>query len=291
MTRKQLLFALRRLSRHRLTTGINILGLTLGILACLVIYLYVSFEFSYDRFHPDGDRIYRVLQTSVRPDGLKMNSAWMSGPFGPALRQEVSGLDAVTTLFTDDSRVRIPIPGKPDRVIPGISENEREHITFADTDYLKIFHYQWLAGNPATALRQPFSVVLTESEAERYFQGGRPEDWLGRSLVYEDSLTVSVTGIVKDWDQNTDFGFKDLISFSTLENSFLESYIEGWQRSGSGINVYVKLAPATTVAQVEQQFPAFAQRHMPRTKSTYSLQPLDDVHFNVAIQDQYGRRA
>jgi putative ABC transport system permease protein len=119
--------------------------------------------------------------------------------------------------------VLIPVAGKPNRIIPGISSDEPYHITFADTDYLKIFHYQWLAGNPATALQRPFSVVLTESEAKRYFQDGAPENWMGRSLVYEDSLTVSVTGIVKDWDQHTDFGFKDLLSYSTLENSFLKA--------------------------------------------------------------------
>ena len=76
--------------------------------------------------------------------------------------------------------VRIPVAGQPARVIPGISGDQTYHITFADSDYLKLFHYQWLAGNPATALQKPFSVVLTESEAKRYFQSGRPEDWMGR---------------------------------------------------------------------------------------------------------------
>ena len=201
MIKKQLLFALRRLGRHKLTTTINLLGLTFGILSCVVIYLYVAFEFSYDKFHADADRIYRVITSMPDPTGTRHSNAWMSGPFGPALRQETSGFSAVTTLFTDDTRVLIPLAGQPARVIPGISGNQTDHITFADTDYLKIFHYQWLAGNPATALQKPFSVVLTESEAKRYFQGGTPEDWMGRSVVYEDSLTVSVTGIIKDWDQ------------------------------------------------------------------------------------------
>src|ERR1022692_2779116 len=201
MIKKQLLFALRRLGRNKLTTSINILGLTFGILSCVVIYLYVVFEFSYDKFHDDADR-----------------------------------------------------------VIPAISGDQTYHITFADTDYLKIFHYQWLAGNSATALQKPFSVVLTESEAKRYFQGGAPEDWMGRTVVYEDSLMVSVTGIVKDWNQNTDFGFKDLISYNSLESSFLRSYVQGWNTASSGINVFVKLTPGTSVAQVEQQFPAFFHR-------------------------------
>jgi hypothetical protein len=293
MIKKQLLFALRRLGRHKLTTAINLLGLTFGILACMVIYLYVTYEFSYDKFHPDADRIYRLVE-SVRGAGIQDENAMMAPPAGAALRHETTGFSAVTTLFTDDTRVLIPVAGKPARVIPGISNDELYHITFADTDYLKLFHYQWLAGNPATALQKPFSVVLTESEAKRYFQGGAPENWMGRSVVYEDSLTVSVTGIVKDWDQNTDFGFKDLISYSSLENSFLKTYVQDMNRAGSNTNVYVKLAPGKTVAQAEQQISAFFQPYgqpPPAFKITHSLQPLSDIHFNSAYSDPYGRRA
>src|SRR5580704_4713552 len=254
MIKKQLLFALRRLGRHKLTTGINVLGLTFGILSCVVIYLYVAFEFSYDKFHADADRIFRLVAPTTHDYGIQSNGAMMSGPLGPALRQETTGFSAVTTLFTDDSRVLIPLAGQPARVIPGISGDETYHITFADTDYLKIFHYQWLAGDAATALQKPFSVVLTESEAKRYFQIGTPQEWMGRTVVYEDSLTVSVTGIVKDWDHNTDFGFKDLISYSSLENSFLKTYLQNWNMAGSNINIYVKLGPGETVTQAEQQF-------------------------------------
>jgi putative ABC transport system permease protein len=287
---KKLLFALRRLRRHKLTTTINVLGLTFGILSCVVIYLYVAFEFSYDKFHADADRIYRVITSMPDETGTQHSNVWMSGPFGPALRQETTGFSAVTTLFTDDTRVLIPLAGRPGRVIPGISGDQTYHITFADSDYLQIFHYQWLAGNPATALQKPFSVVLSESEAKRYFQGGTPEDWIGRSVVYEDSLTVSVTGIVKDWDQNTDFGFKDLISYSSLGRSFLKTYIQDWGMASSGTNVYVKLAPGMTIAQAEQQFSVFRQRHNMQ-KDSILLQPLADVHFNAAYEDTYGRRA
>jgi putative ABC transport system permease protein len=292
MIKKQLLFALRRLGRHRLTTTINLLGLTFGILSCVVIYLYVAFEFSYDKFHADSDRIFRVVATAADVAGTQHNDVMMSGPIGPALRRETTGFSAVSTLFTDDTRVLIPLAGQPPRVIPATSGDQTYHITFADTDYLKIFHYQWLAGNPSTALQKPFSVVLTESEAKRYFQGGTPETWMGRSVVYEDSLTVSVTGIVKDWDHNTDFGFKDLISYSSLENSFLKTYIESWNMAGSSINVYVKLAPGNTVAQAERQFAAFYHRRFPQAKSAgLLLQPLADIHFNAAYHDPYSRQA
>ncbi|MBS1567365.1 MAG: ABC transporter permease, partial [Bacteroidetes bacterium] len=291
MIKKQLLFALRRLSRHKLTTTINVLGLTLGILSCVVIYLYAAFEFSYDRFHTDANRIYRLVVSATQDNGVQIDDAGMSEAVGPDLRRETTGFSAVTNLYTEDSRVLIPAAGQPDRVIPRVGDEEPYHIVFADPDYLQIFHYQWLAGNPATALQKPFSVVLTESEAKRYFQHGTPEDWIGRAVVYKDSLTVSVTGIVKDWEQNTDFGFKDLISYNTLGQSFLKADLHGWNMWGSNINVYVKLAPGTTVAQAEQQFPAFFRRHTGDTKTRLLLQPLADVHFNPAYSDSYSRRA
>jgi ABC-type lipoprotein release transport system permease subunit len=295
MRKKQLLFALRRLSRHKLTTSINILGLTLGVLSCVVIYLYVAYEFSYDKFHADADRIYRVVGSMTTPNGMHHDDAGLAAPASADLRRETTGFSAVTGLYVDDTRVLVPMAGKTARVIPEISGDQLEHMTFADSDYLKFFHYQWLAGSPATALQKPFSVVLTESEARLYFQGGRPEDWMGRSVVYYDSLTVTVTGIVKDWKQNSDFGFKDLISYNTLEHSFLQKDIQGWNRWGSNINVYVKLSPGTTAAQAEKQLPAFMQRHMPHRPggATFGLllQPLADIHFNATYQDSYGRRA
>jgi hypothetical protein len=86
---------------------------------------------------------------------------------------ETTGFTAITGLYTDDTRVLVREPRKPDHVIPKIGEDEQSHITFADSAYIDIFHYQWLAGNLSSALQKPFSVVLTESEARRYFQHGQ----------------------------------------------------------------------------------------------------------------------
>jgi putative ABC transport system permease protein len=294
MLKQQLRFAMRRLSRYKLTTGINILGLTLGVLSCLVIYLYVAFEFSYDKFHADRDRIYRVIVSTSKTDGSHGEGALMPAPLAADLRRESTGFSAITGLYTDDTKITIPEKGKPNRIIPAIGDGERQHITFADSAYLDIFHYDWLAGNPTTALQKPFSVVLSESEAKHYFQTGQPADWLGRPVIYYDSLTVSVTGIVKDWQQNSDFGFKDLISYNTIAHSFMKDQVEGWNMYGSNINAYVKLSPGTTKAQAEKQLPAFFKRHAQLEageKGTLFLQPLSEIHFNDQYNDEYGRRA
>ena len=294
MIKQKLFFALRRLGRHKLTTTINVVGLSFGILSCLVIYLYVTFEFSYDKFHKDGDRIYRVIVQFTEASGMQHGGPEMWLPFATDLRRESTSFSAITGLLTNDTRVSVREPGKPDRVIPRIGEGEQEHITFADSSYLDFFHYEWLAGNPASALQKPFSVVLTESEARLYFQKGQPADWIGRSLVYIDSITVTVTGIVKDWKQNSDFGFKDLISYNTFEHSFLQREFRGWHMGQYNANVLVKLSPGTTIAQAEKEIPAFYKRHrqLPdEIKVAFTLQPLADMHFNAQYTDTYGRRA
>jgi len=294
MLKKLLPFALRRLGRHRLTTIINILGLTLGVLSCLVIYLYVRFEFSYDTFHPDRDRIYRVGVWMTGPDGKINEGASLPPPLAADLRREATGFSAVAGIYSDDCKVIIPESGIPNRVFPGLQEGQRQHIAFADPQYVEIFHFKWLAGNPATALKTPFSVVLTESEAKRYFGPGGPADWMGRSVVYYDSLTVVVSGIVEEWRQNSDVAFTDLISYPTIEHSWVRNDISGWNAFESSANAFVKLSPGTTVAQVEKQFPAFFKLHetfIGNTKGGLMLQPLSDIHFNSAFGDDYGRRA
>ncbi|HXB08521.1 MAG TPA: ABC transporter permease, partial [Puia sp.] len=294
MLKKQLLFALRRLSRHKLNTSINILGLTLGILACLVIFLIVSFEFSYDTFHPNGDRIYRVITGNTGSDGILHEGAGVPAPLGADLRRESTGFTAVTGFYTDESKVQVPnATGKAPRIFAGISPGQPKHIAFADPQFLQIFQYDWLAGNPQTALTQPFSVVLTEAEARRYFEGGDPQSWVGRTLVYHDSLTVSVTGIVADWKANSDLRFADLISYSTIEHSWLKKEIDGWNLYTTDAQAYVLLPTGETPAQAKKQFPAFIARHKlsKDDKTQLSLQPLAEIHFNGQITDTYGRRA
>ena len=294
MSAKQLFITLRRLGKHKLTTAVNILGLTLGVLSCVIIYLYVSFEFSYDSFHADRDRIYRVVVWTTNSDGTMGEGASLPAPLAADLRREATGFSTVAGIYTDDCKVSVPEAGKPTRVFAGIPDGKRQHMTFADSHYFDIFHYKWLAGNPATSLNAPFSVVLTESEAKRYFQTGQPSDWIGRPLIYYDSLTVSVSGIVEDWHQNSDFGFTDLISYPTIGHSFVKNYISGWNEFVSSANAFVKLSPGTTVAQAEKQFPAFFKLHetfLGDTKAGLKLQALTDIHFNSAYSDDYGRRA
>jgi len=293
MVKKQLLFALRRLGRHKLNTTINVLGLTLGVLACLVIYLFVSFEFSYDKFHPGGDRIYRLVRVLYNAAGEAGPGAGLTPPLATDLRRESTGFSAVASVYCLDSRVVVP-NGNKTSTFAEIRPGEPQHMAFVEPSYFDLFPRKWIAGNPATALNNPFSVVLTQREAQRYFGGNGPQQWMGRTLIYHDSLTMSVTGIVEDWTHNSDLPFTDLLSYTTIGSSFLQKDMNGWNMWENVANAYVRLAPGVTRAQAERQFPAFFARHsqLPKElKGELHLQPLGDVHFDAAYHDNYGRRA
>jgi len=296
MLRNFFITAWRNLLRHRANTIINVLGLALGITVCLIIFLLVGFELSYDHFHPDGDRIYRVVDRSGGPEGER-SFGFVTMPLADAARAELTGFESVAAFNNLYSSVAVPRQGRSNIVFDAAKSGEQTSpIILAQPQYFDILKYQWLAGNAAT-LNEPFRVVLTKSEAEKYF--GRQDDaqqWLGRRLIYRDSLQVTVSGIVADWRQNSDFAFKDFISRATLEHSFLKEEFEptNWGMWDYDAQALVKLAPGVSQAQIERQFPAFMQRHRRGPKefsNTLSLQPLSNIHFNEQYPDDFSRKA
>jgi predicted permease len=295
MPLRQLRLALRRLGRHPLNTTINTFGLTLGILACLVIYLFVSYEFSYDNFHPDGDRIFRVVRNITNPAGEEGPGSGMVPPLSTDLQREATAFSLLAGLYVDNSEVKIPNVDKPATLIPDIRPGQLHHMAFADPSFLELLPHQWLAGNPATALTAPFALVLTASQAKLYFGGSDPHAWLGRTVIYHDSMTMAVTGIVRDWPQHSDLQFTDLFSYSTIAHSFVKNFIRtDWGAWDDDAQAFVKLPRGTTVAKAEKQLAEFAARHNvlpPHFRLQLSLQPLADIHFDAVYRDDYGRRA
>jgi putative ABC transport system permease protein len=288
--------AWRNIRRHKVTSLINVLGLTLGICACLLIYLITRFELSYENFVPGKERIYRLTGTLPIPGGQKMNTGALPLPAAMAIRKELSGLEAVSgfSIFYY-AKVAIPNGDKTAMEFERPKTGTEAYSTIiADPSYFDIFKYKWLAGRAAAALDEPFKVVLTEKQAHRYFGATAPQDMLGKIVVYNDSLKLTVSGIVKDLPANTDFAFRDFISFSTIQHSFLkESYdLNNWGNWGVS-QVFVKLAPHVHPARLEAQLPRFAAAHVQNEfrKPQIGIQPLSDIHFNGTYDDQFSRKA
>jgi len=291
--------AWRGMWRSRVTTVINIAGLSLGITVCLIIFLLVRYELSYDRFHPEGDRIYRVVLKANSPDGER-SMGFVTPALPNDLRAEVTGLEEVAAFDDLTSSVIVPRPGHPDKIFDPTKRGEgASPIIIVQPQYFRIFSYRWLAGNAATALNEPYKVVLTVKQATKYFGAATdPDDYVGRPLIYRDSLRVTVSGIVADWTENSDFAFGDFISYATIVHSFLKNDYDpaNWNMWDYDAQAVVRLAPGVSPARVERQFPAFLLRHLPQRpgeredKMMIALQPLKDIHFNEKYADDFSRK-
>jgi putative ABC transport system permease protein len=288
--------AWRSIARNKVYAGINILGLSLGICACLVIYLITSFELSYDTFHPDKDRIYRIVGQFQAPQGQKHDLATIIGPMPATMRTELTGFESVVTFFNYSAKVSVKNGSEIKKFDAPKDREETSDLIVAEPQYFDLFKYKWLAGNAASALNEPFKVVISESEVHKYFGNQNPEDVVGREITYNDSLRVTVSGVVKDWNKNTDFNFKQFISYATISHSFLKNDIDlkSWGIWSYDTQGFVKLAKGVTPAQIEKQFPQFIKSHVktpPGTKTYLFLQPLTDIHFNNLYEDAYSRQA
>jgi putative ABC transport system permease protein len=283
----------RNLGNSRITTAINILGLAIGICACMMIYLIAHFELSYEVFQPDKDRIYRPVM-DMNTGGAVHHIGNVPYRVGVTIRENFSGINTVAGFFNTYLSVTVPDGSKRPKYFAA-DRNDRSEMIVTDPDYFSIFRYEWLAGNAAASLKEPFQVVLAESQAHKYFGAIPIDEMLGRELIYDDSLHMRVSGIVKDLPANSDFIFTDFISISTGRSNNsdpLHDITQGYSDLGQ---VYVKLVQGARTSQFDAQIPII-RKNMPWPKflgieTQYHLQPLSDIHFNSDYRDSYSRKA
>ena len=276
--------ALRSFKRHKLFTFINIVGLSIGISAALVIFLIVNYDFSFDKNHKDGDRIYRVV-TSFTFAGEAGYNGGVTGPMPEAVKKEVSGLDGSARFFTlYQFSAAIPNGKKA----PTKFRNEQNTI-LADGRYFDMFPYKWLIGSAKTSLSGPYQVVLTADQAKVYFPALSYDQMIGKQIIYEDTLKTTVTGIVQQPEGNTDFKFKDFISYNSINSArSLKDQVQPdeWGSTTSASQLFIKLSPHVTAANVEKQINTLYKKHNPPkpenkgSTTDYHLQQLSDLHFS-----------
>ncbi len=278
--------AWRSLIRNKVYSLVNVLGLALGICACLVIYLITRYEYSFDTFHPHHERIYCV---DFGAHGGHFNC--VPGPIPGAMRREMTGLETVAAFRYYDAGVLIPGDKNKD---PERFDDDG-NLVIAEPQYFDIFPYRWLSGNAATALTLPNSVVLTAERAKKFFGNVAPDKVIGRTLFYQDSLLVTVTGVVADLTGNSDFTFNQWISYATIPASFLKRKfkLDEWNRIDGTGQVMVKLAKGVASSQIDTQFVALAKRHYGKNTAAFGavLKPLTGIHFHEEYGGGSGRKA
>ncbi|MDP4284191.1 MAG: ABC transporter permease [Bacteroidota bacterium] len=265
--------AWRNLMKNKVFSFINILGLTIGITVCMMIFLFITNEFSFDNFHKDKNRIYRVMR-GFENDGTSGRVAFLSGRYAPALMSDYKGeIENAVRINPNDDLI----------AIGNISFHEKKVID-VDSNFFSFFSFPLLKGNPKTVLQNPHSVVLTETTARKYF--GSIENAMGKIVVLDKDLPLKVTGIAKDVPSNSHIEFDVVVP---LENYKSMGTMTAW--INNGVYTYVKLAQHVKEAQVEKQLPAFMEKYLGGELKKYgfhwtlSLTPLKDVYFDNAAFD------
>ncbi|HEY8659103.1 MAG TPA: ABC transporter permease [Hanamia sp.] len=276
MLKNHFKIAWRNLMKYKFISFINLFGLAVGITCCLLITTYILNELSYDRYNKNADNTYRITRSFNNEEGIvSLNLSTISPPFGYYLPTDFPEIKKMTRLLSNGTT---PLKYK-DKLI-----NEPQ-VFFADENLFDVFTVDVLKGDPKTALKDPFSVMLTEEVAKKYFGN---EDPMNKVLRANNQFDVKVTGIYKGFPANSHMHPGVLVSFNTLKDSAV--YGEVNLRNNWGNNsffTYLLLPEHYDVKKMITQFPAFIDRHMdrryyngklPSKFTTLGMQKLTDIH-------------
>jgi putative ABC transport system permease protein len=269
--------AFRNLVRNKTYVGINVVGLALSISCCILIFTLVKYHLSFDNFHQNSDRIYRIV-TEMHRDNIGYNSN-VPTPLGKVFRDDYNFGEKVGRISTFENQIISLKNGKDIKKI-----KEENGVSFTENEFFEIFNYPLLQGNFKTVFEKLNAAVLTEKIATKYFGDAAP---IGKQFILDNRITLTVTGILKNLPENTDLKSEIFVSYITLKqyNDWLGSE-KAWGGIQDGQEAYTRLRPNISVAQVERVFPAYVKKFRPTSKNVhhYKLQTLADIHFNA----QYG---
>lgn len=281
--------SLRNLVKDRSFSIINLAGLTMGLSICFTLLTIVRHELEYDKFHSDADRIYRVLGELTESTGDKFTFCRV--PYDAVhVARQISSIEKACAVIPFNAKIKIYDSRDSFKEFNSSLPEFRSFLTtaIADPTYFQMFKYEWLAGNESDALELPNTVVITESRARFYFKELEPHQILGKSIVYEDSLIAQVTGVVRDFSENSDLKFTDFLSSASLNYVTLKRYfnITGWTRSTMNTWVFAKLRESDASLNVENLLNhEVAKNKTPDFKLALTIEPITDMHFNSAITE------
>ena len=261
--------AWRNFAKNKVFSFINILGLTIGITVCMMIYLFIMNEFSVDNFHKNNDRIYRVMR-GASIDDKSISVAYLSGMHAPALLNDFKG-QIVSAVRVSENDNLFTVGTK--------SFHEKKELD-VDTGFFSLFSFPLIKGSQTTVLKDLNNVVLTETTAKKYF--GSVDNAMGKIITLNKETPLKVTGIAKDVPSNSHLDFDLVLS---LERDKDAGWMTRW--INNGVYTYIQLAPNVSKEQIENQLPAFMEKYMGSQLREYgykwslSLMPLKDVYFDT----------
>ncbi|MEO1052716.1 MAG: ABC transporter permease [Bacteroidota bacterium] len=281
MIRNYFKTAIRSLIKNKVHTFINIAGLSFGIACSIIIFLVVRFELSFDTYHDEVDRTYRVLKMENR-FGREGYDTGIPYPMFETLKEDLPEIELMTIVDANSGQPLISVTradGSVDRFL------EREDGIFAMPDYFRIFKYEWIAGDAQTALEGPKTVVISDKIANKIFPDQSP---IGKVINLDNFADFTVTGVVKATPENTDIPFNLIVSHNIGE----ERGWDEWNSTSSSVQCYLRLRENVDVAAFEEKLSLNHLKYWEEeeAKSTsFFTQPMSDLHFNTRYSTFGGR--
>ncbi|MFS2190104.1 ABC transporter permease [Mucilaginibacter sp. Mucisp84] len=281
--------AWRNITRHKSYSAINVAGLAVGIAACLLIFVVVQYELSFDTYQPGYKSTYRIVTKKDREGNIRY-SAGISTPAVDAFRlyfpqATIAGINAIYGS-------QIVAPAANGNAAGDKKFVENTGIMFAEPQLFDIFSATWLAGS-ASAIKEPNMVVIDKSSAIKYF--GNWQLAVGKTLRMDNLLTLKVAGVIQDLPPNTDLPFKVLISYITWKkNPKSYHYAYTWDETSSDCQVYIKFPANVLQSSIESQMLSFSEKQFNSdskraARKRYAVaQPLSAIHFDASFGGTLG---
>ena len=276
MLKNYFTIALRGLARNKTYAFINIAGLGLGITTCLIIFLIVQYELSFDKAFSKADSIYRVVNITTNASGEDKSSV-TPYPLGRALKLDFP--DIPSTQFHFQHRSLVTVNDEKSYI---------DNIVFADASFFEVFDFEVLSGNPRKDLAQPGKVYLTEAMAAKLLKNG------SKHIKLDNLIDLEVAGIIKTPSNPSHIAVNMVASWPTLTPDIALQYLsfdlDQWGLNSAGFT-YVVLPTEVSAKSLEQRFPDFIKKYYKpeeAARQRYSLQPLSDIHFNTEYTENPG---
>jgi putative ABC transport system permease protein len=283
MFKNYLKIALRNLQKNKVYSSINVLGLTLGFLCCMLILLHVKDELSYDKFIPDHENIYRVALERIYPDHVNFYSI-IPHSFAEVIQEEVKGVEDATRVFYFGRGNIISFEDTP---------YEEDFVAAVDSNFYNVFDFALLEGDQKTALLEPNTVVISQTAAQKIFKGASA---LGKTIK-QGQQEYEITGVMEDIPENSHMKLDYLVSSTSFPFNKQENF------TGFSAFTYLKLAPTTSPDEVEGALSGlvtkYASGQIERNLGisyadytaagngyNYFLQPLADIHLHSNLEGE-----
>src|SRR6185295_10145835 len=266
MIKNLFLVAIRNFRRDKWYSLLNILGLTIGIAFSLFLIFYIKDELSYDRHNEKANRIYRINSNIKEKDKDTMRWAVTPFPMGPALSRDYPEVEEAVR-FISNGKVMFKT---------GDLKIYEDKVFLVDSNIFRVFTHKFIEGNPATALVEPKSMVLTQSVAEKFF--GKNKTYVGKSLESASGTVYKITGVIKDVPKHSHIIFNVLLSRSTLP----ADYANNW--GGFGFFTYVLLKPNTNPVAFEKKLLPMYDKYLAsifaqfNVTMRFSVAPIPSIH-------------